>query len=114
MHTRDVGERHFCKTFVHCANARERPWTAEVFYGPSRRVALCSIVQQFGRIEDRGTTPASNHWECVRSDDVLACTRLKKEETSLTVDQLRGDWRLLKVLVDLMEGRGMGITVGTA
>ena len=82
-------------------------------YGPSRRVAVCSIVQQFGRIEDRGTTLASNHWECVRSD-VLAYTRLKKEETSLTVDQLRGDWRLLKVLVDLMERRGMGITVGTA
>ena len=53
-------------------------------YGPSRRT-VASIVQQFGRITDRGTTPASNHWERGRSDDVLACTWLKKEKTSSTV-----------------------------
>ena len=48
---------------------------------PVGRVALCSIAQQFGR----GTVPAFNHWERVRCDDVLACTWLKKEETSSKV-----------------------------
>ena len=53
--------------------------------GPLRRVALCSIAQQFGRIKNRGTTPACNHWERVRCEDVLACTRLKTSETSSTI-----------------------------
>ena len=84
------------------------------WYGPSRRMALCSImratVQQVGRSGNNACVQplgARSLWRCPRLHVV--------EKGGNIVDgQLRGDWRLLNALVDLMEESGVGLTFGMA